>query len=78
VPSVPHTFFFLERAGELRINILRRKKEGKKSPKKLLQKHRNKKLLQRKGSATHPKNPNYVVSLENYKAGQKTTGPKKS
>ena len=70
MPSL--SFFFLSRTRRRTAHqYIKKKKEGEKSPKKLLQKHRNKKLLQRKGSATHPKNPNYVVSLENYKAGPK-------
>jgi len=63
--------FFSQTRRRTAHQYIKKKKEGEKSPKKLLQKHRNKKLLQRKGSATHPKNPNYVVSLENYKAGPK-------
>ena len=41
--------FFLERAGELRINILRREKGGKEPPKNF------KKCYSDKGSVTHPK-----------------------
>jgi len=77
-PTFALIVFFSRTRRRTAHQYIKKKKEGEKSPKKLLQKHRNKKLLQRKGSATHPKNPNYVVSLEDYKAGQKTTGPKKS
>jgi len=39
-------FFFLERAGEMRINMLRRKKKGERAPKP--------KSYRGKGSVTHP------------------------